>query len=137
MVRPGRAEGPLVGGNLTLLTTLLGTRHLPPLKGAILFLEDVNEPLYRLDRLLQTLRQRGILGQARGIIFGRMDACFHPFGPKQWRELLDEYFHDAPYPVLAGFPSGHGRPQFPLWIGGRAKLDAGHRTLRSFFPEGA
>lgn len=135
-VRPGRTEGILVGGNLTLLTTLLGTKHLPSLKNAILFLEDVNEPLYRLDRLLQMLRQRGILDRALGVVFGRMETCFAPYGLRQWRRLLDEYFGESSYPVLAGFPSGHGRPQYPLWIGGRAKLDAGRRTLLSCFPEG-
>lgn len=133
-VRPGRAEGILIGGNLTLLTTLLGARDLPSLKGSILFLEDVNEPLYRLDRLLQTLRQRGVLDEVRGAVFGRMEGCFAPFGPREWRELQAHYFGAAPYPVLAGFPSGHGAPQYPLWIGGRARLDAGRRTLRSCFP---
>lgn len=134
-VKEGRAEGTLLGGNLTLLASLLGTRHLPSLRGAILFLEDVNEPLYRLDRNLQTLKQRGVFRQVRGVVFGRMEACFDPYGPRQWRRLLEEYFCAAPYPVLAGFPSGHGRPQYPLWIGGCAKLDAGRRTFLSRFPE--
>jgi muramoyltetrapeptide carboxypeptidase len=134
-VRPGRAEGTLIGGNLTLLTTLLGTRNLPSLKGAILFLEDVNEPLYRLDRLLQTLLQRGVLDEVRGVVWGRMEGCFAPFGTREWRKLLESYFGSAPYPVLAGFPSGHGAPQYPLWIGGMARLDAGRRTLRSSFPK--
>ncbi len=136
-VRPGRSEGTLLGGNLTLFASLLGTKHLPSLGRAILLLEDVNEPLYRLDRLLQTLRQAGVLDRAAGVVFGRMEGCFAPSGPKGWRALLGEYFADAPYPVLAGFPSGHGKPQYPLWIGGRARLDASRRTLRSFFPERA
>ena len=133
-VKEGAAKSILIGGNLTLLVSLLGTPYLPSMEGAILFLEDVNEPLYRLDRLLQTLHQRGILRKASGVIFGRMEGCFAPFGPREWRALLKEYFDEAPYPVLAGFPSGHGRPQFPLWIGGRAELDAGRRNLVSHFP---
>lgn len=136
-VRPGRAEGTLMGGNLTLLVSLLGTRDLPPLRGSILFLEDVNEPLYRLDRLLQTLARRGVLDEVRGVVFGRMEGCFAPFGPPAWKQLLGDYFGAASYPVLAGFPSGHGSPQYPLWIGGDARLDADRRTLRSHFPETA
>ena len=135
MVKEGASKGILIGGNLTLLVSLLGTRHLPSLEGAILFLEDVGEPLYRLDRLLQTLHQRGVLRKVGGVVFGGMEGCFAPFSRREWRALLKEYFGAAPYPVLAGFPSGHGRPQFPLWIGGRAELNAGRRSLISHFPE--
>jgi muramoyltetrapeptide carboxypeptidase len=133
-VKEGAAKGTLMGGNLTLLASLIGTPYLPSLDGAILFLEDVNEPLFRLDRLLQTLHQRGILQKAAGVVFGRMEGCFAPFGPREWRALLKEYFDDAPYPVMAGFPSGHGKPQFPLWIGGPAELDSRRRNLVSHFP---
>jgi muramoyltetrapeptide carboxypeptidase len=136
-VRPGRAEGVLVGGNLTLVCTLLGSRHLPPLEGSILFLEEVNEPLYRLDRLLQTLAQRGVLDEVRGVVFGRMEGCFAPFGRREWRRIVEHYFGAAPYPVLAGFPSGHGAPQYPLWIGGTARLDASRRSLQNCFPGNA
>lgn len=134
-VGTGTACGTLMGGNLTLLVSLLGTRNAPSLRGAILFLEDVNEPLYRLDRHLQILHQRGVFRRVCGVIFGRMEGCFAPFGPAQWRRLLKEYFDQAPFPVLAGFPSGHGVPQYPVWIGGRAELDAGRRILVSHFPK--
>jgi muramoyltetrapeptide carboxypeptidase len=71
----GTAEGPLIGGNLAILASLCGTRHAPRAEGCILFLEDVGEPAYRVDRMLLQLEQSGALADAAGLAFGRFSEC--------------------------------------------------------------
>ena len=74
-IRPGRARGPLLGGNLTVLSALMGSRYLPAWEGAILFLEDVGEEIYRVDRMLTQLKLAGVLDQIVGLVFGHCTDC--------------------------------------------------------------
>ncbi len=105
-VRPGRARGRLVGGCLSVVVTTLGTPWAIDAAGAILFLEDVNEWPYRIDRLLLQLRQAGVLDRVAGVVFGTMATCgsAHGIGPL---DVIREAFADAPFPVGVGLPSGH------------------------------
>jgi muramoyltetrapeptide carboxypeptidase len=122
----GSAEGPLAGGNLTLLQCLIGTPWFPDLTGAILFLEDAGEQLYRVDRILAQLRTTGALQQLAGIIVGR----FTDFeragrdGALGFDQVLATYFGPLNIPVAYGFPIGHIDAQWTLPLGVRARLDA-------------
>jgi len=135
----GTATGPLLAGNLTVATHLLGTRHLPQLQGAILILEDVGEAPYRLDRLLTHWRLCGALQQLAGIGLGRFTGCDDPDGepgdvsPGPARrftaeQVLRDRTADLGIPVVAGLPVGHEPGNAALPLGGRARLD-GERGL--------
>lgn len=123
---PGRAEGPLVGGNLTLLQTLIGTRHMPSLEGAILFLEDVGEDLYSVDRMLAHLRMAGALSKIAGVAIGRFTEMDRNSGDGAlgYDEVLSTYFLPLGVPVAYGFPVGHIDDQWTVPVGVRARLDA-------------
>ena len=105
-IQPGHATGRLVGGNLSVLVTTLGTPWAPDTDGTILFLEDVHEWPYRLDRLLTQLRQAGRLDRVAGVVFGTMATCRGDAGIGPL-EVVRDFFADAPYPVGLGVASGH------------------------------
>ena len=125
-VVPGRATGRLVGGNLTLLQALVGTRFFPDLAGAILFLEDTGEDLYRIDRMLGHLRMAGALSAIAGVAVGHFSRMRHATfeGALGLDEVLRTYFAAAGTPVAHGFPVGHVPEQWTLPIGVMAELDA-------------
>ncbi|MDX2175950.1 MAG: LD-carboxypeptidase [Candidatus Sumerlaeia bacterium] len=121
---PGNARGRLLGGNLTVFTTLLGTRHLPDPEGAILFLEDINEPPYRIDRMLTHLGNAGYLDRLAGFAFGGFTACDPPKpGGRTALEAALYALRGRPLPVIAGLPAGHDATSFPLPIGAVAEID--------------
>jgi len=129
-VRPGRAEGVLLGGNLTMLASLLGTPYLPDLHGAILYLEEVGEPPYRVDRLLAQLRLAGVLENLGGLVLGGFTGC----EPPQDRPslpldaVLADYTAGLPFPVARGLVYGHFRRKSTLPFGVRARLEADAET---------
>jgi muramoyltetrapeptide carboxypeptidase len=120
-LRPGVAVGPVFGGNLTMLCHLVGTRFLPPLKGAILFIEDRNEALYRIDRMLTHLIEAGLLAGIAGLMVGTFSDCG---SPGDLLDLFAERLAPFSFPVLAGFPVGHGSRNITLPLGLPATLDA-------------
>jgi muramoyltetrapeptide carboxypeptidase len=125
-IRGGTAEGPLLGGNLSLLLALAGTRHFPDLDGALLFIEDVGEDLYRVDRLFAQLRMLGVLERLAGVIVGQftdMQRGAGDGGALAFDEVLQTYFGGLGIPVAAGFPIGHVDDQWTMPIGVRARLD--------------
>jgi muramoyltetrapeptide carboxypeptidase len=119
----GRASGRLVGGNLSLIAALAGTRWALDARDAIVFIEDVSEALYRVDRLLTQLRQCGLLDAAAGFLLGSFTEDDDPV------TVLREHFASMGKPVLAGWPAGHGRPNRALTLGAHVTLDAGAGTL--------
>ena len=127
----GVAEGPLVGGNLSLVSALVGTRYLPELDGAILFLEEVGEDLYRIDRMLAQLRMIGALDKLAGIVLGQFTDMKRGTGDGAlgFDEVLSTYFEPLGIPVAYGFPIGHVDDQWTLPIGVRARLDASSGEL--------
>jgi muramoyltetrapeptide carboxypeptidase len=122
----GIAEGPLAGGNLTLLQCLIGTPYLPELAGAILFLEDAGEDLYRVDRMLAHLRLIGALRRLAGVLVGRFTELKRSGGDGAlgFDEVLASYFEPLGVPVVYGLPVGHIEAQWTLPLGVRARLDA-------------
>lgn len=134
-IKPGKATGRLIGGNLTLISTLMGTPYEPDTRGAILFLEDVGEQPYRIDRMLTQLRLSGKLQQAAGIVWGECADCtpsdYKPFVAAGFSlgEVVDAMFAELKIPVLAGLTIGHTDDQLTLPLGLMATLDAEAGTL--------
>ncbi|HEX9710456.1 MAG TPA: LD-carboxypeptidase [Candidatus Thermoplasmatota archaeon] len=129
-------RGRVLGGNLVLVHFAAMAGLLPSLRGAILFLEEVNEPSYRVDSLLVALRQAGCLRGLRGVALGGFTR-YAP--PKEWREALPrgvllDHLGALGVPVVSGFAAGHGRANAPFPLGARATLDPRRRTL--VFEEG-
>ena len=124
VLRPGETAGRLFGGTLTQLTASLGTPYaFDPPRGCVLFIEDVNERPYRLDRMLTQLRLSGVLSRASGIVFGEMRGCDEPGTGWDARDTISEVLHDFPGPVIYGFPSGHTTgPCWTLPLGVRVRL---------------
>jgi muramoyltetrapeptide carboxypeptidase len=124
---PGVAEGRLVGGNLAILASLCGTRHAPRASGAILFVEDVGEPPYRVDRMLLQLERSGAFAGLAGLAFGRFTAEGEEVCDVD--DVLAEYAERASVPAVSGLPFGHVPENFVLPVGSRARLDADMSTL--------
>jgi muramoyltetrapeptide carboxypeptidase len=125
-LKGGVAEGRLLGGNLSLLQCLLGTKHLPDFDGAILFMEDVGEALYRVDRMLSHLRMAGVLDKLAGVIVGQFTEMEKggEDGALGFDEVLATYFLPLGVPVAYGFPFGHVGDKWTLPLGVKARLDA-------------
>src|SRR5581483_4684263 len=125
VLRSGRAEGRLIGGNLSLLVNMIGTASDVDPAGAILFLEDVDEHLYQIDRMLVHLKRAGRLDGIAALVIGEMTKLKDnavPFGATVDQMAL-RLVGDAAIPIVADFPCGHGRRQMTLPIGARARLD--------------
>jgi len=123
---PGRAEGTLIGGNLTLLQCLIGTPWQPVFEGALLFLEDVGEDLYRVDRVLSHLRLAGALERLAGVLVGQFTGLRRSTsdGGLGFDEVLASYFEPLGVPTASGFPIGHVDEQWTIPIGARGAFDA-------------
>jgi muramoyltetrapeptide carboxypeptidase len=126
---PGVAEGPLLGGTLSVVTRLLGTPYMPSLEGAILLLEDVGERPYRLDRMWTHLELAGVLGQVRGIVLGSFTNCEEKDADYTAADVLRELAKATGLPCAAGFPIGHGAANVAVPLGARVRLDATARSL--------
>jgi muramoyltetrapeptide carboxypeptidase len=124
-LRPGRATGPLLGGNLTLLSHLAGTPYLPSLDGAILFFEDVGEQPYRLDRALTQLRLAGLLDRVAGVAVGQLTRCDDEHGGDVLGlDVVRDAVRDLGVPAVAGLPAGHEDSNYALPLGARVTLVA-------------
>ncbi|MCA0909766.1 S66 peptidase family protein [Qipengyuania gaetbuli] len=136
-IREGTARGRLLGGNLTVLSTLMGTPWVPDFDGAILFLEDVNEAEYRIDRMLQQLQLAGVLGRLSGVVFGRCRSCASDepdYAGFTLDEVLDQHLTPLGIPAFVGSNIGHHRGQLALPHGAKVEIDAGARTIRLLEP---
>jgi muramoyltetrapeptide carboxypeptidase len=127
VLQDGEASGMLVGGTLTQLVASFGTPYaFDPPRGCVLFLDEVSERPYRLDRMLTQLRLSGVLGRASAIVFGELPQCDEPGGTPAAREMLLDALGGFPGPVLFGLPSGHGpSPTLTLPLGVRARVTGG------------
>jgi muramoyltetrapeptide carboxypeptidase len=130
-IRGGSARGRLVGGCLSVFATTLGTPWAVDTTGAVLFLEDVHEYPYRLDRLLLQLRQAGVFDRVAGVVFGTLATCPSANGVGPF-DVVRDAFADAPFPVGFGLPAGHASAEtdvenltLPLGIAVELDVDAG------------
>jgi muramoyltetrapeptide carboxypeptidase len=132
-ITKGKARGRLIGGNLSVLHALMGTPYEIETDGKILFLEDVGEAPYRVDRMLSTLRLAGKFDKVSGVVLGAFTARE---GEAEWDEdasvsdVFRDYFANLGVPVLANFPVGHVRYNTTLPVGALVELDANEQTLR-------
>jgi muramoyltetrapeptide carboxypeptidase len=136
-LRGGTARGRLLGGNLAVLTSLAGTPYMPGLDGAILFLEDVNEYVYRVDRMLSTLMLSGAVQRVAGVVLGGFTNCMPSegsFGTLTLDEVFDDYFGELGVPVYRGAQFGHVARKFTLPLGVMAEMDADAGTVRLLEP---
>jgi len=135
VLRGGVATGPLIGGNLSVLCTTIGTRYQPSFRGKILYLEDIGEPPYRFDRMLTHLLNVGLLQQVAGIAIGTNFGCEDPRAKtmREFRQTVDDVLKERltplKIPVVTGLPFGHVRYNATLPVGARAKLDAKNGDL--------
>ena len=120
--KSGKAEGPLAGGNLASLASMCGTPLQPKLKGAIVLLEDLNEPPYRLDRLVTQLLLAGALDKAKGFVIG--DLVSPGEDPSGRNEAVADRLKTLNVPIVFGAPFGHGRLNLPVAFGPPHALDA-------------
>ena len=125
----GTAEGRLIGGNMAVFTSLLGTKYFPDTHGAILFLEDVGENIYKIDRMLTQLRQAGVLGTLGGVALGSFTAIPADARTRQLEEVFEEHLTPLQIPVVSGLPFGHIAEKATLPIGAKVRLDAGRKRL--------
>jgi muramoyltetrapeptide carboxypeptidase len=125
----GEAAGELVGGTLTQLIASLGTPFaFDPPHGCVLFLDDVAERPYRLDRMLTQLRLSGILARVSAIVFNELPKCDEPGGSPTAQDAIRMVLHGFPGPILFGLPSGHtDGPTLTLPFGVQARVVAGSR----------
>jgi muramoyltetrapeptide carboxypeptidase len=131
MLRPGKAEGPLLGGNLSLISHLVGSPFMPDLRGGILFIEERGESLYRVDRMLTHLRLSGVLSHLAALLVGHFEDCGDVSSVD---ELLVDVTSDFDIPLVSGLPAGHGPDNITLPIGLRVSLDTGDMSLRTREP---
>ncbi|MCO4773328.1 MAG: LD-carboxypeptidase [Deltaproteobacteria bacterium] len=123
-IAPGVAVGRAVGGSLSLVAATCGTPAQVDTRGSVLFLEDVGERPYRIDRLLVQIAQAGLLDAAEAVVFGDFVGCEEPGGAVSWRDAVQRVFRRRALPVLAGVPFGHQAPNLTFPLGTRVQVDA-------------
>lgn len=129
-VSPGVGKGVAVGGSLSLLAATCGTPWQLRTAGRVLFLEDVGERPYRIDRLLVQLEQAGLFDEVAAIVLGDFVGCEEPGGEITWRHAVERVFRGRATPVLAGLPFGHGAPNLAFPLGVPCQVDAGVGSVR-------
>lgn len=136
-VRPGKAQGRLLGGNLTVLASLVGTPWVPDFDGAILFVEDVGEAEYRIDRMFSQLALAGILGRLAGVVFGQCVRCsanVPDYAGFTVPDILGQYLTPLGVPAFSGANIGHVYNQLSLPVGALVEMDADAGTIRLLHP---
>jgi muramoyltetrapeptide carboxypeptidase len=131
-ITPGKARGRLLGGNLTVLTTILGSPFVPDFENAILFCEDVREDLYRVDRMLTQLKLNGILAKIKGFVFGGCSECGPGdgnYGALTLEEIFADHVKPLGVPAWQGAMIGHAQPQWTLPEGAQVEIDASAATI--------
>jgi muramoyltetrapeptide carboxypeptidase len=137
VINAGKARGRMLGGNLTVLSALIGTPFMPDLHGAILVLEDIDEAEYRIDRMLTQLALAGILRGIAGFVFGQCTNCVDTsggYGGFPLSAVLEQHIKPLGIPAFHGAGFGHIADQFFLPLGCDVELDANARTLRLLTP---
>ena len=130
-ITPGKARGLLLGGNLTVLTAIIGSPYVPDWETAILFCEDVHEDPYRIDRMLTQLKLAGILGRIRGFVFGSCAECTpgEGYGSLTLEEIFNDHITPLRVPAWQGAMIGHQQPQWTLPEGVQVEMDADAGTI--------
>lgn len=135
-IRGGKATGKILGGNLSLLTAVTGSEYLPDWEGSILFIEDVDEAVYRIDRMMTELSLSGVLKKIRGFVFGRCTECDPDsgFGSLTMEQMLAEHIVPLGIPAFSGSMIGHIDEQFTIPLGIDVEIDADAGSIRMLEP---
>jgi muramoyltetrapeptide carboxypeptidase len=135
-ISPGKAQGILAGGNLTVLCSIIGSGYLPDWAGKILFVEDINEEVYKIDRMLVQLKLAGVLGALRGVVVGKFTGCSpaQSYGSLTLGEVLADHLQPLGVPTFAGAMIGHIAAKFTVPIGAEAEIDADRGTISLLHP---
>lgn len=128
-IHPGTVKGPLFGGNLTVLVSLIGSGYLPTFENAILFLEDIGEKVYKIDRMLTQLKMAGILNQIGGFVFGKCTDCQAGDNSLTLREVFDDHIKPLGIPAFYGAMISHEDDNITLPIGISAEINATQKTI--------
>lgn len=130
-LRSGSCEGPFIGGNLSVFCSLLGTPYFPNCKDKILFLEEVHEEPYSIDRMLNSLRLAGVFSELAGVVFGQFKDCNaeNPSISFSLEEVVEQLMNHLSIPVLWGASFGHVKYNSTIPVGAVARLDADQQTL--------
>jgi muramoyltetrapeptide carboxypeptidase len=130
-ITPGIAEGRLLGGNLTVLTAMLGSDYLPDWTGTILFVEDIKEEIYRIDRMLTQLKLAGVLNGISGFVFGKCTTCGpgEGHGSLTLEEVLNDHILPLKVPAWSGAMIGHIDSKFTVPVGVQARINADRGTI--------
>jgi muramoyltetrapeptide carboxypeptidase len=123
----GRVQGPLVGGNLTMIDQLVGTPFLPELAGCVLFIEDVKEAPYRIDRMLTHLGNAGVLDRIVGVVVGDFAGCRPRADGVTVEDVIRDHVRRQRIPAARGMPSGHAKRNWAFIQGARVDLRCGYR----------
>jgi len=132
----GVSQGELVGGNLSVLTAMIGTNFEPNWQNKILFLEETGEEPYRIDRMLWQMKQAGVFKQINGLVLGAFNKC-DPEEPEKsfsLEEVLNQHFYTTTFPVYKGAAFGHIVPKFILPIGLKVEIDANKFSIKMLSP---
>lgn len=131
VINGGKAKGRLLGGNLSVLAAMVGSDYLPDFKDGILFLEDVGEDIYRIDRMLTQLKLAGILGRLSGFVFGKCSDCGpgKGFGSLTLEEVFDDHIKPLGIPAWYGAMIGHIEKKFTMPLGIEAEIDADNGSI--------
>lgn len=131
-LKGGIVEGPILGGNLTVLSALSGTPYYPDFKDSILFIEDIGEDPYRIDRMMSTLQLNGTLAQIKGFIFGQCSGCTPGggYGSFTVDQIMDHYILPLGIPAYTGAMIGHIPKQFIIPVGAKVRMDAEKGTFK-------
>lgn len=134
IINEGNAEGNLLGGNLTVLTSLIGSNYLPDFNNAILFLEDIGEDVYRIDRMMSQLKLSGILNSLNGFIFGKCTDCSANANSLSLKTVLTEYIKPLDIPAFYGAMISHEEQNLTIPVGVQASINATNQTIEILEP---
>ena len=129
----GISEGQLIGGNLSVISGILGSKYIPSWENKILFLEEVGEEPYRVDRMLTHMKLNGVFDQLSGVVLGQFKKCIaeEPNWAFTVEEVLQQHFGNLKIPVFTGAPIGHVKDKYILPIGQKVQIDSDKFTIRT------
>ncbi|MEQ9265599.1 MAG: LD-carboxypeptidase [Balneolaceae bacterium] len=129
-INSGKAKGRLLGGNLTVLTSMIGSEYLPDFEDSILFLEDIGEDVYRIDRMLTQLKLSGILEKLNGLVFGKCTECDSGPNSLSLKEVFDDHLSKLDIPAFYGAMISHEEKNVTIPIGVSATMNADTMTIQ-------
>lgn len=134
VINPGTIEGKLLGGNLSVLVAMVGSDYLPSFENAVLYLEDIGESVYRIDRMLTQLKLAGILNQISGFVFGKCTDCEAGDNSLTLQEVFDDHIKPLVIPAFYGAMISHEDDNITLPVGLNARIDATKKTIHVLEP---